>query len=118
MGYFDYVEQKVDADKEMRIYNYLSKFSFWFSMAALLFVVVSAIIFIFIIRLGSTIWASAFPFVGVVFAIIGLFYAQKSRGIMKKNHVKHPYTNMARALNILFGFINLILVTINILLFI
>ena len=118
MGYFDYVDEKTDAQKELRVYNYLSKFSFWFSMASLLFIIISAVMFIFIVKMGSAIWSSAFPLVGVVLAVVGIVYAQKSRSIMKKNHVVHPFTNMSRALNVLFGFINLILTVVNILFYI
>lgn len=118
MGYFDYVDQKTDAERDVRIYSYLSKFALWFSLASLLFVVITAIVYIFAVKIGSTIWASAFPLVGVVFAIIGLVYAQKSRSIYKKNHIVHPFTNMTRALNVLFGFLNLILTVVNILLYI
>lgn len=118
MGYFDYVDEKTDAQKEMRVYSYVSKFSFWFSMVSLLFIVITAIMYIFVVKIGSTIWASAFPFVGVVFSVVGIIYAQKSWAIMKKNHAVHPFTNMSRALNILFGFINLILAVVNILFYI
>lgn len=118
MGYFDYVDQKTDAQKDVRIYDYLAKFALWFSLASLLFIVITAVVYIVAVRIGSTIWASAFPLVGVVFAILGFVYAQKSSSIYKKNHIKNPFTNMTRALNVLFGFLNLILAVVNILLYI
>ena len=117
MGYFDYLEEKVDTQKEFRVYDYLSKYSFWFSMGTLLIFVVSVIMYLFV-EVGKTFWTGLCPLVGVALSITGIIFAQKAWSVLHKNRIKHPFNSMSRALNILFGFLCLIIFAINLFLWI
>lgn len=118
MAYFDYLDKQVQQTKEFKEFEPLSNTSFWLSMGSLLVFLISVVLFIFVMQIGENVFMGICPLVGLVVAVVGLFFAQKAAGQAKIKRIKHAKTNMSRALNLLFGLLCLVLLVANTLIWI
>ena len=113
MGYFDYIDSKAKKEEmTVSLDERWARLAFYISLGALGLFVLS-IILVFVVHMGVSLWLNVVNVVGIAVCVAGLIINQKTVSHFRRKRQPSAIANMARALNILWMLMHLMIIAIN-----
>lgn len=78
MGYFDYLEEKTQVQREFQSYDVWAKVGTFIGLGSLLVAIASALVFFLAVPFGESIWLDILVGFGLILGVVGVCLAGKA----------------------------------------
>lgn len=113
MGYFDYIDSKAKKEEmTVSLDERWARMAFYISLGVLGLFVLS-IVLTAIIHMGVSLWLNVVNVLGIALGVVGIVINQKTVSHFKRKRQPSAIANMARALNILWMLMHLMMIALN-----